>query len=78
MNDALAFVVAVSVIVQVVVIPEQAPLQPPKTLLVPGVAVSVTLAFWGKLAVQVLGQLIPGGVLVMVPAPAGGAVTVSW
>jgi hypothetical protein len=78
MNDALALAAAVSVIVQVVVIPEQAPLQPPKTSLVPGVSVSVTFVFWGKLAVQVPGQLISAGVLVMVPAPAGGAVTVSW
>jgi hypothetical protein len=31
-----------------------------------------------KLAVQVLGQLIPVGVLVIVPCPAAGAVTVSW
>ena len=78
MNDALAPVAAVSVKVQVVAIPEQAPLQPPKTSLVPGVSVSVTFVFWGKLAVQVPGQLIPAGVLVMIPAPAGGAVTVSW
>jgi hypothetical protein len=31
-----------------------------------------------KLAVQVVGQLIPAGLLVIVPAPAAGAVTVNW
>lgn len=43
----------------------------------PGVAVSVTWVFVAKLAVQAVGQLIPEGVLVTVPAPPAGAVTVS-
>ncbi|MGB2603222.1 MAG: hypothetical protein WBC78_06480 [Candidatus Sulfotelmatobacter sp.] len=38
----------------------------------------VTFVFWGKLALHVDGQLIPAGLLVIVPAPAGGAVTVNW
>ena len=38
----------------------------------------MTFAFWGKLALHVDGQLIPAGLLVIVPAPAGGAVTVNW
>ena len=43
----------------------------------PGVSLSVTLVPEGKLAVHVVGQLIPAGVLVTVPDPAAGAVTVS-
>ena len=43
-----------------------------------GVAVSATFAFWAKLATQVPGQLIPAGLLVIVPAPAAGAATVNW
>jgi hypothetical protein len=45
---------------------------------VSGVAVRVTFVFWGKLALHVDGQLIPAGLLVIVPAPAGGAITVNW
>jgi hypothetical protein len=43
----------------------------------PGVAVNVSCVFGAKLAVQVVGQLIPAGLLVMVPAPAAGAVTLT-
>jgi len=57
--------------------PVQAPLQPPKRSLLPGVALRVTCMFCGKLAVQVPGQLIPAGLLVMVPPLAGDAVTAS-
>jgi hypothetical protein len=46
--------------------------------LVPGVAVSVTFVFWGKLALHVDGQLIPAGLLVIVPEPVGGAITANW
>jgi hypothetical protein len=38
----------------------------------------VTCVFRAKLAVQVVGQLIPAGVLVTVPEPAVGGVTVNW
>ena len=44
----------------------------------PAVAVRVTCVFCEKLALQVPGQLIPGGVLVTVPAPVVGAVTANW
>lgn len=37
----------------------------------------VTFVLAGKLAVQVLGQLIPAGLLVIVPDPAAGAATVN-
>jgi ABC-type transport system involved in cytochrome c biogenesis permease subunit len=44
--------------------------------LVPGVSLSVTCVFGGKLAEQVVGQLIPAGLLVTVPVPAPAMVTV--
>jgi hypothetical protein len=75
-NDAVTLVAAVMVTVQVV--PEHAPPQPPKMKLAPGVAVNVTFVFLAKLAVHVVGQLIPAGVLVTVPEPAVGGVTVNW
>jgi len=61
-----------------VAVPVQAPDQPAKALLVPGVSLSVTCVFWLKLAEQVVGQLIPAGVLVTVPAPAPAIVTLTW
>jgi hypothetical protein len=64
----------VTVTVQVFV-PEQAPLQPPKKEFEAAVAVSVTCVFCGKLAEHVEGQLIPAGLLVIVPLPV--AVTVN-
>ena len=54
-----------------VVAPVQAPLQPEKTLLAAGVAVSVTLVFCGKLALHVVGQLIPAGLWHNTAAVAG-------
>src|SRR5579862_7340216 len=39
---------------------------------------SLTWLFCGKLAVQAGGQLIPGGLLLIVPVPAAGGVTVNW
>jgi len=75
-NDAVTLVVVV--IVRVQVVPEHAPPQPPKMKLAPGFAVNVTFAFLAKLAVHVVGQLIPAGVLVTVPEPAAGGVTVNW
>jgi hypothetical protein len=65
---AVTLVAAAKVTVQVLV-PEQAPLQPVKELFVPGVAVSVTCAFGAKPAEQVVGQLIPAGLLITVPVP---------
>jgi hypothetical protein len=41
----------------------------------PAVAVSVTAVLGAKLALQVVGQLIPLGALVTVPEPAGVMVT---
>ena len=58
-------------------IPVQLPPQPPKKKFVPAVSVSVTCVPWAKLAVHVVGQLIPAGLLVTVPAPAAGPVTVN-
>jgi hypothetical protein len=58
-------------------VPVQLPPQPPKKKFVPAVSVSVTCVPCAKLAVHVLGQLIPAGLLVIVPAPAAGAVTVN-
>jgi len=57
--------------------PVQPPLHSPKTLLAAGVAVSVTCELSGKVAVQVVGQSIPAGVLVTVPEPAPLTDTVS-
>jgi hypothetical protein len=59
-------------------VPEQAPLQPAKVKLPLALAVSVTFVPLAKVAVQVVGQLMPAGALVIVPAPDGGAVTVNW
>jgi hypothetical protein len=67
--------VAVRVTLQVAA-PVHAPPQPAKALLVPGVSLSVIWVFGGKLAEQVVGQLIPAGLLVTVPVPAPAMVTV--
>jgi hypothetical protein len=40
--------------------------------------VSFTLAFAANFAVQVVGQLIPRGLLVTVPSPAAERLTVNW
>ena len=50
-------------------LPLQAPLQPAKVELPPGVAVSVTLVPESKSAAQVVPQLIPPALLVTVPLP---------
>lgn len=49
--------------------PEQTPLQPPKVNPAAGVAVRVTETPLLKFALQMLGQLIPAGVLVTEPVP---------
>jgi hypothetical protein len=75
---ALTVVAAVIFNEHVVEVPEQLPPHPEKKSPVPGVSVRVTCAFWLKLAEHVVGQLIPAGLLVIVPMPEAGAVTVSW
>jgi hypothetical protein len=59
-------------------VPLQAPVQPAKVELAAGVGVSVTAVPAGKLAVHVVPQLMPAGVLAMLPVPVPEAVTVSW
>jgi hypothetical protein len=50
-------------------LPLQAPAQDVKASLLPGVSLSVTGVLGGKVKLQVVGQLIPAGLLVTVPAP---------
>ena len=56
-------------------VPEQAPLHPAKVDPAAEVAVNVTTVPPAKLALQVLGQLMPAGVLVTEPVPAPASVT---
>ena len=58
-------------------VPLHAPPQPAKVEPEPGLAVNVTGVPMGKLAPQVVPQLIPAGVLVTVPTPVPGRVTVN-
>jgi dUTPase len=69
-TDCAALIVTVQLPV-----PVQAPLHPAKLEPAAGVSVRVTLAPLTKVALQVLGQLIPGGVLVTVPDPLPASVT---
>jgi hypothetical protein len=71
---AVTAAAAVTVTLQLAA-PVHAPDQPVKALLVPGVSVRVTLVFCGKLAEHVVGQLIPAGLLVIVPVPVPAIVT---
>lgn len=66
-NVAVTVELAVSLTVHVV--PEHAPPHPVKLEPELAVAVSVTEVPWSKFAEQVVGQLIPLGLLVMVPLP---------
>jgi len=50
-------------------LPVQAPAQDEKVSLLPGVSLRVTGVFGGKVKLQIVGQLIPDGVLVTVPSP---------
>jgi hypothetical protein len=61
-----------------VLVPEQAPLHPPKVEPEAGEAVSVTAVPLEKLALQVLPQLIPEGLLVTLPEPLPARVTLSF
>ena len=56
----------------------QPPVQPPKPNPGPGVAVSVTLGTLGNDAEQVLGQLMPVGMLATTPDPGPARFTVIW
>jgi hypothetical protein len=69
LNTAVTDFAALIVTVQVPV-PEQAPLQPPNTAPVPGVAVRVTVVPTLKSWVQALPHEMPAGLLVTVPVPA--------
>ena len=62
---------------QVAAAPEQAPLQPEKTLPAAAAAVRVTEALVVNVAEQVAPQLMPAGLLVTVPAPVPAKLTVS-
>ena len=68
-NAAVTVVVPFTVTVQVVLVPEQAPDQPPNTQLLPGAAVRTTVVPAGYAWLQVLPQSMPAGVLVTVPVP---------
>jgi hypothetical protein len=68
---------ALSVNVQVGLLPLQPPVHPTKDEFAPAVAVSVTSVPLAKLALQVGAQLIPEGVLATVPVPAPTRLTVS-
>jgi phage tail protein X len=67
---------AAPMITEQVPVPVQAPLQPTKEEPVVALAVSVTVAPAPKFAVQVLGQVIPAGLLVTLPLPVPANVTV--
>ena len=54
----------------------QAPLQPANAEFMEGIAVSVTMVPPAKFAMQVVGQLIPAGMLVTVPLPVPVSATV--
>jgi hypothetical protein len=58
-------------------VPEHAPLHPPKVEPLVALAVRVTEVPLAKLALHVLPQLIPAGLLVTVPEPLPASVTLS-
>lgn len=77
LNVAVTVSAAFTVTVQGAVPEHPWPLQPANTEFAPAVAVSVTSVPLAKFAAHVVGQLIPAGLLVTVPAPVPGSVTVS-
>jgi len=77
LNSAIVVALDFRVKAQLVV-PPQAPNHPPNLEVELGVAVSLTTVPLGKLAVQLVGQLMPAGVLVTVPAPVPAICTESW
>jgi hypothetical protein len=77
LNDAVTVCALARLTVHVVVVPVQAPLQPPNVLPVPAAAVSVTVVVDGKLALHVPGQVMPAGDEVTVPVPVPAVATVS-
>jgi hypothetical protein len=66
----VTFWLALSVNVQVALLPLQPPVHPPKDEFAPAVSVSVTGAPLAKVALHVVPQLMPTGSLLIVPAPA--------
>jgi hypothetical protein len=76
LNVAVTELLAVKVKLHVPV-PVQAPDQPANVEPEAAVAVSVTAVPLAKLAVHVVGQLMPAGLLVTVPVPAPALCTVS-
>jgi hypothetical protein len=76
LNVAVAALAALIVTEQLPV-PVQAPLQPAKVEPVPAAAVRVTTVPLLKFALQVLGQLMPVGLLLTVPVPVPASLTVS-
>ena len=68
---------ALSVRLQVGLLPLQTPVHPVKDEFWPAVSVSVTWVPLAKLVLQVGAQLIPPGLLATVPVPAPASVTVS-
>ena len=77
LNVAATLLVAFMVTLQVVPLIEVHPLQPAKIEPLAATGVRATLVPGLKLALQVLPQLIPAGVLVTVPAPAPILLTLS-
>lgn len=69
MNVAVTELAALTFTVQVVALPAHPPLHPMNEDPAAGASVNVTCAPASKFAVQSCGQLIPAGVLVIVPEP---------
>ena len=76
MKEAVTPVAAATVTVHVVAVVAHAPPHPVNAEPVAGVSVRVTTAFCANAAEQVLGQLMPAGLLVTVPEP--DSVTTIW